>query len=121
MVLHELATNAAKYGALSAKRGRVSVRWDRLLNGQSHSRLVLDWHEIGGPPVVTAGNSGYGTSTIRDLLAYEFGGAVDLVFAPEGVQCRLELPADWLSDDANAVLGPSQVPREPAKPKTALT
>ena len=103
MVLHELATNAAKYGALSAKHGRVSVRWDRQLNGQSRSYLVLDWRETGGPPVVDAGNSGYGTSTIRDLLAYEFGGTVDLVFAPEGVQCRLELPADWLSDDIDSV------------------
>jgi len=112
MVLHELATNAAKYGALSAKHGRVSVRWDRRLNGQSRSYLVLDWRETGGPPVVAAGNSGYGTSTIRHLLPYEFGGTVDLVFAPEGVQCRLELPADWLSDDAEPVSGSSQAPRE---------
>ena len=110
MVLHELATNAAKYGALSAKHGRVSVRWDQL-NGQSRSHLVLDWRETGGPPVVPTGNSGYGTSTIRDLLAYEFGGTVDLVFAPEGVQCRLKLPADWLSNDADPALGSSQVAR----------
>jgi two-component sensor histidine kinase len=109
MVLHELTTNAAKYGALSAKHGRVSVRWDRRSNGQSRSYLVLDWRETGGPPVA-AGNSGYGTSTIRDLLAYEFGGTVDLVFAPEGVQCRLELPADWLGDDANLASGSSQAP-----------
>jgi PAS domain S-box-containing protein len=97
MVLHELATNAAKYGALSTKKGRVSIRWDRRLNGQSHSYLVLDWQEIGGPPVVAPEKSGYGTSTIRDLIPYEFGGMVDLAFAPEGMRCRLELPADWLS------------------------
>src|SRR5215471_14083366 len=48
------------------------------------------------PPVAAAGKSGYGTSTIRDLIPYEFGGAVDLVLAPEGVRCRLELPSDWL-------------------------
>jgi two-component sensor histidine kinase len=100
VVLHELATNAAKYGALSTKEGIVSVRWDRWLNGHP-SRLVLEWEEIGGPRVVAAGNSSYGTSTIRDLIPFEFGGTVDLVFAPEGVRCRLELPADWLGDAAD--------------------
>jgi PAS domain S-box-containing protein len=98
MVLHELATNAAKYGALSTKKGRVSVRWDRRLNGHP-PRLVLEWQEMGGPAVAAPGDPSYGMSTIRDLIPYEFGGTVDLVFAPEGVQCRLELPADWLAND----------------------
>jgi two-component sensor histidine kinase len=96
MVLHELATNAAKYGALSTKEGRVSIRWDRQLNGQPRSRLVLEWQEIGGPPIVAPGASSYGTSTIRDLIPYELGGTVNLVLAPEGARCRLELPADCL-------------------------
>ena len=99
MVLHELATNAAKYGALSTKNGRVSIRWDRHLNGHPRSHLVFEWQEIGGPPVVALGKSSYGTSTIRDLIPYEFGGTVDLVLAPEGVRCRLELPAEWLGND----------------------
>jgi two-component sensor histidine kinase len=98
MVLHELATNAAKYGALSTKKGRVSIQWDRRLNGGPRTDLMLEWHEIGGPPVSAPGNPNYGTSTIRDLIPYEFGGTVDLVFAPEGVRCRLKLPAEWLSD-----------------------
>jgi two-component sensor histidine kinase len=100
MVLHELATNAAKYGALSTRKGRVSIRWDQRLNEQSRSYLALDWQEIGGPPVVALGKTGYGTTTIRDLIPYEFGGTVDLMFAPDGVQCRVELPGDWLSDAA---------------------
>jgi two-component sensor histidine kinase len=99
LVLHELATNAAKYGALSTKEGRVAIQWDRQLNGHPHSRLVLGWQEIGGPPVVAPGEPSYGTSTIRDLIPYEFGGTVDLVLAPEGVRCQLELPADWVSND----------------------
>jgi PAS domain S-box-containing protein len=99
MVLHELATNAAKYGALSTKEGRVMIRWDRQLNGRPHSRLVFEWQEIGGPPVVAPGEPGYGTSTIRELIPYEFHGVVDLVLARDGVRCRLELPADWLSND----------------------
>ena len=100
MVLHELATNAAKYGALSTRKGRLLIRWDRRLNGQSRPNLAFDWQEVGGPAVVAAGKSGYGMSTIRDLIPYEFGGRVDLVFPPEGVRCRLELPADWLSNDS---------------------
>jgi PAS domain S-box-containing protein len=99
MVLHELATNAAKYGALSTKSGRVSIRWNRHLNGHPRSNLVFEWQEIGGPHVVTLGKSSYGTSTIRELIPYEFGGTVDLVPAPEGVRCRLVLPADWLGND----------------------
>jgi two-component sensor histidine kinase len=96
MVLHELATNAAKYGALSAQNGRVSIRWEQRLNGHPRPNLVLDWREVGGPFVVAPANSGFGTSTIRDLIPYEFGGTVDLEFAPSGVRCRLQLPTVWL-------------------------
>jgi len=81
----------------------VSIRWDRHLNGYPRSHLVLEWQEIGGPPVVDPGVSSYGTSTIRDLIPYEFGGTVDLVLAPEGVRCRLELPDDCLSNDREPV------------------
>ena len=95
MVLHELATNAAKYGALSTQSGCVSLRWRQRCNGHSPSDLVLEWRETGGPSVNAPENCGFGTSTIRDLIPYEFGGRVDLVFAPPGVKCRLELPADW--------------------------
>jgi PAS domain S-box-containing protein len=101
-VLHELATNAAKYGALSTKGGRVSIRWDRRPNCHP-PRLVLEWQEFGGPPVVTPDRSGFGTSTICDLIPYEFGGTVDLTFPREGVRCRVELPADWLSGDEDPV------------------
>jgi PAS domain S-box-containing protein len=96
MVLHELATNAAKYGALSTQNGRVSIAWQKLLNGHPRSRLILQWSEVGGPSVMAPQHSGFGMSTIRDLIPYEFGGTVDLAFAPSGVQCRLEIPADWL-------------------------
>jgi PAS domain S-box-containing protein len=98
MVLHELATNAAKYGALSAKQGRVSIRWERQLNGHP-LRLVLEWQEVGGPAVVDPDKAGFGMTTIRDLIPYEFGGKVDLTFGPEGIRCRVELPADWFSSD----------------------
>jgi two-component sensor histidine kinase len=61
------------------------------------SNLILEWREVDGPRVNAHGKSSYGTSTIRDLIPYEFGGMVDLVFTPEGVRCRLELPANWLT------------------------
>jgi two-component sensor histidine kinase len=96
MVLHELTTNAAKYGAFSNGTGRVSVRWRWLRNG-SHDRLAIDWQESDGPPVLTARQSGYGTSIIRELIPFELGGSVELVFASDGTRCRLDIPADWVS------------------------
>jgi PAS domain S-box-containing protein len=107
MVLHELATNAAKYGALSKQNGRVSIGWQRLQNGHPRSRLILLWSEVGGPSVMAPQHSGFGMSTIRDLIPYEFGGTVDLAFAPSGVRCRLEIPADWLIANAEP---PSKAP-----------
>ena len=92
MVIHELVTNAAKYGALSTQSGRVSVRWYRKLNGSA--QLIVIWQETGGPRVEAPKKSGYGTGVVRDLIPYEFGGTVDLSFAPEGVRCRLEIPFD---------------------------
>jgi two-component sensor histidine kinase len=90
-VLHELATNAAKYGALSISRGEVSVSWDREPNGQK-ATLILEWRELGGPPVPSRIQSSYGTDLIRNLIPYELGGRVDLAFAKEGVNCRIEIP-----------------------------
>jgi two-component sensor histidine kinase len=109
MVLHELATNAAKYGALSTKDGRVSIRWVRP-NGCTRPDLVLEWREAGGPTVVAKGKSSYGTNTIRELLPYEFGGTVDLVLASSGVRCRLKLPAAWLSSEGELVSAAMSAP-----------
>jgi PAS domain S-box-containing protein len=95
-VLHELTTNAAKYGALSNRSGRVSVRWRWQQNGP-HDRLVIEWQETGGPPVLAPSRSGYGTSIIRELIPFEFGGAVELSIATEGTRCRLEIPGEWAS------------------------
>ena len=100
MVLHELTTNATKYGALSSRCGRVSVCWERQAGRNSHDRLALEWRETGGPPIVVPGPSGYGSSVIRDLIPYELGGSVDYVLAPEGVRCRVEIPAKWLRNSA---------------------
>jgi PAS domain S-box-containing protein len=100
IVLHELTTNAAKYGALSSYSGRVSVRWHWQPNG-SRDGLVLEWCETGGPTVVAPSVPGYGTSVIRDLIPYELGGTVDYILATEGVRCKLEIPARWLRRSAS--------------------
>ncbi|MFZ0850505.1 MAG: HWE histidine kinase domain-containing protein [Hyphomicrobiaceae bacterium] len=95
-VLHELTTNAAKYGALSNRTGRVSVRWRWAQNG-SRDRLVIEWRETSGPAVLAPSRSGYGTTVIRELIPFELGGAVELSFATDGTKCRLEIPGEWTS------------------------
>ena len=97
MVLHELATNAAKYGALSNEHGRVSVRWRMTSRQRANRKLILEWREIGGPGVTAPNAAGYGTSVIRDLIPYELGGTVDYELACEGARCTLEIPAKWLN------------------------
>jgi two-component sensor histidine kinase/integral membrane sensor domain MASE1 len=91
MVIHELVTNAAKHGALSSPNGRVSVRWDRI-GAKAASILTVTWCELGGPPVATSIQSGYGSNLIRDLIPHELGGTVDLIFASDGLSCKMEIP-----------------------------
>ena len=100
IVLHELTTNAAKYGALSNCSGRISVRWHLQATDGPRDGLVFEWWETGGPPVVTS-SAGYGTSVIRELIPYELGGTVDYVLAAGGVRCKLEIPARWLEGRPN--------------------
>jgi two-component sensor histidine kinase len=93
MVLHELTTNAAKYGALSQRGGQVSVQWMVTDKLSAAGMLRIHWKETGGPKVAPPARPGHGSSVIRDLLSYELAGSVDLVFAPEGVCCAITLPA----------------------------
>ncbi len=93
MVLHELVTNAAKYGALSSPDGRISVHWAPA-DGAETATLAIAWRETGGPPIAASAQSGYGTSLIRDLIPHELGGTVDLVLAPDGVRCTIVIPLD---------------------------
>ena len=94
MVLHELVTNAAKYGALSTAGGRVSVSWDHQPNENAAASLIIVWEELGGPPVAAPIRSGYGTRLIRDLIPHELGGTVDLALAPDGVCCKIAIPLE---------------------------
>jgi len=94
MVVHELTTNAAKHGALARPGGQVNVKWALMAKDTPAARLKIEWNEIGGPAVASPTRQGYGSSVINDLLTYEFGGRVDLVFATEGFRCTIELPAN---------------------------
>jgi PAS domain S-box-containing protein len=102
MVLHELTTNAAKYGGFSTRSGGVVLKWWWLRNG-SRGRLALEWREVGGPPVTDPSKSGYGTTIVRELIPFELGGTVELTFAPDGLRCRLEIPADWVDGDNSSI------------------
>jgi two-component sensor histidine kinase len=91
LALHELATNAAKYGAFSVPEGRVEIAWE--LQGEVGSqRLILDWTEQGGPPVEEPERRGFGRTLIERSVAYELDGSAELTFAPGGVRCHIEVP-----------------------------
>ena len=96
MVLFELVTNAAKYGAFSTPHGQVCVTWHGIAGGRSLESVLIEWRESGGPPVAAPTRSGYGISLIRELIPHELGGTVDLAFPPEGVSCRIVLPLEPL-------------------------
>ena len=96
MVLHELATNAAKYGALSMPRGQVCVRWT--MKPGVEQTLLIDWRETGGPKVVEPSSRGYGSDLIRELVEYELGGTITLAFAADGLWCTIAIPAHWTAE-----------------------
>jgi two-component system CheB/CheR fusion protein len=91
MAIHELATNASKYGALSTGSGRIDVRWQLRAEGR-RDRLQLHWVESGGPPVQGATRRGFGTRLITEGLAYELNGEAVLEYAETGVSCRIDVP-----------------------------
>ncbi len=104
IVLHELVTNASKYGALATPHGRISVRWEWQQDGPMPSRLLLEWiEETRGPAVAAPSQVGYGVRAIRSLIPYELGGTVDLVFDASGVRCRMELPSKKIKGGAPPV------------------
>src|SRR3546814_726228 len=117
MGLHELATNAAKYGALSVTTGRVDLSWgvEETANGR---HLALDWTESGGPPVRQPLKPGFGCTVIEQTVAYQLGGTVSHMFLPEGVRCRMIvplLPTEREAVGGSADMGVAAVPEEESK------
>ena len=87
--VHELATNAMKYGALSSEHGRVWISWTLEEAGDGNSRLVFTWREEGGPPVNEPARKGFGSRLISRVLAADFNGEVRINYPPGGVVCEL--------------------------------
>lgn len=92
MIVHELATNAAKYGALSRTGGCVRLAWTRTAGGG----VTLAWTETGGPSVAAPGRRGFGSTLLHELAARQLGGRLETDWRPEGLVARLELPAALL-------------------------
>ncbi|WP_269218855.1 sensor histidine kinase [Brevundimonas vesicularis] len=92
MIFHELATNAAKYGALHTPDGRILIDWG--LADQRHRKLKLSWREIGGPTVAVPARKGFGSRLIERNIRHDLAGEIDLVYAPEGLIAELTVPLD---------------------------
>jgi light-regulated signal transduction histidine kinase (bacteriophytochrome) len=92
LVLHELMTNAAKYGALSVPEGRLSLSWHLSPRGD----CVLVWSEAGGPTVSPPTRSGFGSKLIQTTMDYDLGGSAKVIYAPTGLQAELVIPASHL-------------------------
>jgi light-regulated signal transduction histidine kinase (bacteriophytochrome)/CheY-like chemotaxis protein len=105
LVFHELATNAAKYGALSRTEGRLSIHWDLDEAGD----CVLVWQEQGGPGVRPPRRSGFGTVLITRSVPHDLGGESEVDYRPEGLRARFSIPARNLTSVENGPTGSEKV------------
>lgn len=94
--IHELATNASKYGALSGEDGRVTIEWHLETDEDGQERLRLNWKEVGGPVVAAPRRRGFGHLVINRMVAQALDAEVDQDFAPEGVSWTLQMPATFI-------------------------
>ncbi|MCJ8238383.1 HWE histidine kinase domain-containing protein [Peteryoungia algae] len=99
LVIHELCTNAAKYGALSRDGGRLEVTWQVNDGGN----CVLHWSETGGPPVGPIGRKGFGSALIERSIPYDLGGTSRLEYRPEGLDAEFCLPGRFLTWESEPV------------------
>jgi PAS domain S-box-containing protein len=91
IAFHELATNAAKYGAFSNDHGCITVDW-AMAPSSNGSRLILHWREKDGPPVTSPARKGFGSRVMERGLAHELKGSVELDYRPEGLVCMIDIP-----------------------------
>ncbi|MBW9055630.1 PAS domain-containing sensor histidine kinase [Rhizobium mesosinicum] len=97
MALNELATNAIKYGALSLEAGSLSLAWRLPDEAGAQPRLILEWHEHGGPPVTPPTRRGFGTRLMERCIERDLGGEFDLAFEPAGLSCRISIPVELVN------------------------
>ncbi|MGB2588792.1 MAG: sensor histidine kinase [Pseudolabrys sp.] len=103
LLVHELATNAAKYGALSSSVGNLSIQWSL-----ADARLDLEWRESGGPTVTAPDHRGFGTRLFSRALE-QFGGAVEATFATTGLICKLS----FVLQESSPTLAPDVIGTQP--------
>lgn len=101
IALHELATNAVKYGALSNQGGIVSISW-RLTNDSSEPRFFMSWAETGGPPVAKPRQHGFGSTVTGRMTKWSLDGQVETTFASEGLVWSLSCPASKVVENIAA-------------------
>ena len=102
LAMHELATNAIKYGALSTQAGRVAVNWE-----VAGARLIWHWRESAGPPVETPTRKGFGSRMIERALATQLSGTVVIEYQRAGVLCTIDAPVGALRDGNAGAQEPS--------------
>ncbi|WP_160195492.1 HWE histidine kinase domain-containing protein [Microvirga sp. BSC39] len=100
LAIHEMATNAVKYGSLSVPDGKVHVMW-AVTSGTVPPSLLVEWTESGGPTVKEPERQGFGTKLIQRGLAQQLGGEIKLDFAPSGVRCVITFPIETMMADAD--------------------
>jgi len=105
MALHELATNATKYGALSVAGGRVAIRWHREEMPSGSRLLHLRWQESGGPLVVPPEKRGFGSRLVERALSYDLGGTAHIAFEPTGIVCTIRATLEQAAGAAGATGG----------------
>jgi PAS domain S-box-containing protein len=101
MAVHELTTNAAKYGALSAPGGRIEIRWQPVWDESGHPLLRIDWIEQSGPKVSEPQERGFGSRLIEGSIAAELGGQARLAFEPSGLRCEITIPLEAATADVD--------------------
>ncbi|MBA3678484.1 MAG: PAS domain-containing protein [Sphingosinicella sp.] len=98
IAIHELATNAFKYGALSTEIGKVSITW-AIAPSPSGERLILHWREKNGPEVTPPTRKGFGSQVLERGLAHELDGEVQMDYPPTGVVCTINVPVPKIAED----------------------
>lgn len=93
MVLHELAINAARHGALSVPKGKLSVAW-HITEQNNQTHLELNWTETHGPPIAAQMAPGFGSTAIRGAIEHRLDGKVTLDWDPSGLRCRIVFPLE---------------------------
>jgi two-component sensor histidine kinase len=103
MVLHEMSTNAAKYGALSRRRGNIEITWQ--VSGDINKSVELVWQERGGPKLKARASTGFGTKLIDHVVRHDLDGKTKIDFDPAGMRWTIAFPVDGLAAGAGVASG----------------